>query len=106
MAVSGPPSDLAITLKQAAEEALSRSPRIVATGREASAAEERSRSYFGVILPKLSLEGSWRYTDPIPEMAFGPGPAQPFGDHYGRSLDGVLTWTLWDNSAGYRAWRS
>jgi outer membrane protein len=63
---------------------------------EVTAAQEKSLSLPSNYIPKISLEGSYKYLSKIPEINMGPGRILNFGDNKNYSIGPTLTMTLLD----------
>src|SRR6185312_801462 len=62
---------------------------------------------FAPLLPRLTLDGSYRYQTEVPEFSVVPGgPKAQFGSNRAESVGPTLTWTLWDQGALYKTWRA
>ena len=98
---------LAMTLAEAESAARAHSPRLKAAAQESAGARDRAEAQFAALLPRLTLDGSYRYASEVPSLALSAGqPARPFGDHRATSLGPTLSWTLWDQGALLKSWRS
>lgn len=96
-----------LSLKDAEAAAAAHSHALAAALQDAVAAEETSRADMGALLPRLTLDGSYRYQTEVPDVAFVPGrPAQPFGSHRATTVGPSLSWTLWDQGLLWRLWRA
>lgn len=101
------PPLLRVTLAQAEAEVRAHSLDTRAAAELSAAARDRSDAAFAALVPRLTLDGSYRWQSEIPEFSAVPGrPPQPFGDHRATSVGPALTWTLWDQGALYRSWRA
>lgn len=95
------------TLAEAEASALSRAPRLSAALSDAAAAGARADVALSGFLPRLTLDGSYRYQTEVPTLSIAPGqPAQPFGDRRTTTIGPTFSWTLWDEGALYRQWRA
>lgn len=94
-------------LDRAEAAAKEHSLRARAAAAEAEAAGDREGAQFAALLPRLTLDGSYRYQTVVPEFSSVPGqPARPFGDHRATSVGPTATWTLWDQGSLYQTWRA
>ncbi|MFI5346655.1 MAG: TolC family protein [Elusimicrobiota bacterium] len=95
------------TLAQAETEVRAHSLELKAAAERSAAARDRAGASFAPLLPRLTLDGSYRYQTEVPLIALVPGqPARPFGDHRATSIGPTLTWTLWDEGSFYKSWRA
>jgi len=85
---------------------LARSPALEGALRNAQAGRSRADGQWALLMPRLTLDGSYRYVDELPVVAFGPGPGKPFGAHNNWSVGPTVTWTLWDEGAIRKSWKS
>jgi outer membrane protein TolC len=109
LSVSASAQTPALTLGLAQTEAAAREHSLSAraAAAEAAAAGDREGEQFASLLPRLTLDGYYRYQTVVPELSLGPGqPARPFGDHRATSIGPTLSWTLWDQGALYQSWRA
>ncbi|TBR21271.1 hypothetical protein EPO15_10755, partial [bacterium] len=98
---------LSLDLTAVEEAAKAHSLPARAAAEEAAAAGDAADARFGALMPRLTLEGSYRYQTEVPALPAAPGqPARPFGDHRATALGPSLTWTLWDQGALRRTWRA
>jgi outer membrane protein TolC len=87
------------SLQEAERRVRENSPRLRAARQDAAAALEQARATGASLLPRLTLEGSFRYVSEVPELALGPVP-QRLGDNENFSIGPALSYTLWDTGAG------
>ena len=98
---------LTLGLREAEASARAHSLKARAAAEEAAAAGDRGDEQFASLLPRVTLDGSYRYQTAVPEFSVLPGaPPRPFGDHRATSIGPTLSWTLWDQGALYDAWRA
>jgi len=94
--------------KEAVEAAVERSEDLAAGKRDLEAARQKALGTAGgLLLPRLSLDGSWRYASEVPE--FTPIPGRPpviLGDNESWSVGPAASWTAWDWGASWMAWKS
>ena len=89
------------------QAALAKSARLKAVEREQAAARQKSAGTMGVLLPRLSIDASYRQVTEVPEMALVPGrPPVKFGDNNNWSVGPGASWTVWDWGSAYMGWRS
>jgi cobalt-zinc-cadmium efflux system outer membrane protein len=91
----------ALSLSSAETAALAYSPRLKAAAEQIAASRDRADSQRALLIPRLTLDGSYKYVTEVPEMR---GTA--YGAHRNTSIGPTLTWTLWDQGALYKGWRS
>lgn len=104
---AGETATLSLGLREAEAAAKAHSLKARAAAEEAAAAGDREDEQFAALLPRLTLDGSYRYQTVVPE--FRPAPTAPptrFGDHRATSVGPTLSWTLWDSGSLYQSWRS
>lgn len=98
---------LRLTMAEAEIAARAHSPALKAAVEEGAGAADLSDERFAALLPRLTLDGSYRYQTEVPNFALAPGqPARPFGDHRATSIGPTLTWTLWDQGSLRKTWRA
>ena len=101
------PPLLRVTLAQAEAEVRAHSPERKAAAELSAAARDRAGASFSALVPRLTLDGYYRYQTEIPELSVVPGaPAKPFGDHRATSIGPTVTWTLWDEGGLSKTWRA
>ncbi len=94
-------------LDRAEAAAKEHSLRAKAAAAEAEAAGDHGDAQFASLLPRLTLDGSYRYQSVVPQFSPVPGqPARPFGDHRATSIGPTVSWTLWDQGSLYQTWRA
>lgn len=99
--------EFAMTLERAESAALARSPRLAASRADASAAAARAEESASGFLPRLTLDGYYKYQTEVPQLSIVPGtPARAFGDHRATSVGPALNWTLWDEGAIFQQWKA
>ena len=105
---AGAPPRFEMGFKEAVVAALARSEDLAAGERDLEAARQKSLGTAGgLLLPRLSLDGSWRYASEVPEFTPIPGrPPVVLGDHESWSMGPTVTWTAWDWGASWLAWQS
>jgi len=100
-------SALHFSLAQAEEEAFRTSPRLRTAKAEWESAREKAGSQFGAMVPRLSLDGSYRYVTVVP--TFQPVPSSPaiqFGDNKNYSFGPQISWTVFSSGQLYNRWKS
>lgn len=98
---------LALSMTEAESAARAHSPALRAAAEDGLGAADRADEQFASLLPRLTLDGSYRYQTVVPELAIVPGqPPRPFGDHRATSIGPTLSWTLWDQGSLYKTWRA
>lgn len=103
---TGDAPSLTLALADVEAAALAHSPAVHAAAEELAAATAGAGSSFGGLLPRLSLEGSYRYVGEIPSLAIIPkAPPFPFGTHDNYSVGPQAAWTL-DGAGLYQQWRA
>ena len=103
------PPRLAMSLAEAGTAALSYSPRLKAAAEQIAASRDRADSLHALLIPRLTLDGSYRYATEIPNVQLPKGfPPLPlnFGSHRTTSIGPTLTYTLWDQGVLDKGWRS
>lgn len=94
-------------LDEGIRAALDKSDRLKAVEREYAAAGQKSAGTAGVLLPRLSIDASYRYVAEVPEMTLVQNrPPVKFGDNENWSVGPAATWTVWDWGSAYMGWRS
>ncbi len=88
-----------LTLNDLEAVALNQSLDIKSKEYEVIATQEKSHSLTSNYIPKLSLEGSYKYLSEIPEINMAPGRVLKFGDNINYSIGPTLTMTLFDFGA-------
>ncbi|HBU70429.1 MAG TPA: hypothetical protein DEE98_08640 [Elusimicrobia bacterium] len=99
---------LSISLAEVEKSSLSNSFRLKAAREEARGARNRSRAQFAGFLPKLSIDGFYRYNSVVPEITLAsPGArAMKLTDNPSYSIGPSVSWMLWDTGATYSSWKS
>ena len=94
-----------MALDEGVRSALASSDRLKAAERDLAAARQKSAGTAGVLLPRLSVDASYRYVTEVPVMALVPGrPAVRFGDNENWSVGPSASWTVWDWGSAYMGW--
>lgn len=94
-----------LTLQQAENQALQNSPQLKAAEQDVVAATEQSDAQHSTLLPKLSLEASYRYLSVIPNIPISGTPV-PFGSNNAYSVGPMISYTLWDQGGRNRLYNS
>lgn len=95
-----------IGLSQAEQAAFAASSQLKGLRAELAATEAREAGALGAILPRLAVDGNWRYVTEVPSFRLSPsGPPVQFGDHHNYSAGLGLNWALFDLGA-WQAWKS
>ncbi|PIR14925.1 MAG: hypothetical protein COV48_17210 [Elusimicrobia bacterium CG11_big_fil_rev_8_21_14_0_20_64_6] len=96
-----------LAMPEAVSAARSHSPSLKAAAEESAGFADLSDERFAALLPRVTLDGSYRYQAEVPNFSVGAGqPARPFGDHRATSLGPTVSWTLWDQGSLYKSWRA
>ncbi len=95
-----------LSLPQAVQAALQSSARLKSAESAASAADSSARAQFGPLLPRLSLDGSYRYLTTLPDVTLPFNPALAFATHNNYSVGPAASFTLFDGGALYNNWRA
>ncbi len=96
-----------LSLEEAESRALAYSSVLKAAESEMKAAAEKADSQFGTLVPRLSLDGNYRYVTEVP--TFQPSPASPkvpFGDHKNYSYGPLLSWNAFSSGQNHYRWKS
>ena len=103
----GEPPVFEMTFEAGIESALRNSESLAAAERELEALRQRTLSQAGFFLPRVSLEGSYRYVTEVPYFTPVPGGrAVTLGDNENYSYGPTVNWVVWDWGGIYQAWRS
>jgi outer membrane protein TolC len=96
-----------LTMAEAESAARAHALDVKAAGEESAGARARADAAFSPLLPRLTLDGYYRYQTEVPRFSVVPGqPPQPFGSNRATSIGPTLTWTLWDEGALRKTWRA
>jgi outer membrane protein TolC len=98
---------LTLSLAQAESSARAHALDARAAAEESAAARDAGDAQFASLVPRLTLDGFYKYQTEVPN--FSPVPGQPptrFGDNRSYGIGPTLTWTLWDEGALYKTWKS
>src|SRR5262249_161764 len=73
----------------------------------AEAAQDQALAERGMMIPRLSVDGSYRYITEIPTLQVTPqSPAIPFTTHNQYSFGPDLTWTVFSGGTLYQGWQA
>lgn len=101
------PPVFALTLAQAEIAARAHSSEMKAAAEQSAAAKDGASAQLAALFPRVTLNGSYQYQAVLPELAIIPGqPPAAFGAQHERSIGPALSWTLWDEGALYKSWKS
>lgn len=96
-----------LTMADAEAAARAHALDVKAAAEDGASAAAAADAAFAPLLPRLTLDGYYRYQTEVPELAIVPGqPPQPFGSNRAESIGPALTWTLWDEGALRKTWRA
>ncbi len=96
-----------LSLAQAEEAARAHALDAKAAAADSAAARDGADAQFAALVPRLTLDGYDKYQTEVPRFSAAPGvPPQPYGANRATSIGPTLTWTLWDEGALYRTWKS
>lgn len=85
-----------LTLNELESEMLNQSLDIKIKGYEVDAAKEKREALPSNYIPKLTLDGSFKYLSEIPEINMAPGRTLKFGDNENYSIGPTLSMTVFD----------
>ncbi len=98
-----------LTLKEAVREALARDPAVAAAALDVTAAEEKTGEAQTAWLPRLGLQGTYRYAGPVPTLNMSvatpftpPGATEPLHIDIDKTL-GINTYAAGDVTLGWLA---
>src|SRR6185437_7597437 len=92
-----------ITRAQAERMAVRNSNLLKAYISDAEAATEQADAQFSALIPRLSLDGSYRYQTVIPNIPI-PNLNIPLGSNSNYSVGPTLTYTLWDTFSARKSY--
>lgn len=96
-----------LALGQSVAKAQEASAALKAARFEAEAAEAKVRAARAVMLPRISLDGSYRWVKEIPSIKLSPqAPAAQFGDHHNYSVGLGAQWDLFGSLGSWRQLQS
>lgn len=103
LAGSAGAEELHLTLKSAEESALASDGQYQAAKFTAQAAQAAASASESLLYPRLSLEGSLRYAEVVPQISLpaAMGGAKPMGDNWNYSIGPSAYWTLDGGSLRY-----
>jgi outer membrane protein TolC len=106
-AAAAPAPVFTLSLTQAEEAARAHALDAKAAAADSAAARDGADAQFAALIPRLTLDGYYRYQTEVPRFSVAPGaPAEPFGSNRATSIGPTLNWTLWDEGALYKTWQS
>jgi outer membrane protein len=80
---------------------------VQAAANASASARARADAAFAPLLPRLTLDGYYKYQTEVPKLSIAPNqPPQPFGSNRAESVGPTLNWTLWDEGALRKTWRA
>ncbi len=85
-----------LTLKELESEMINQSLDLKSKNYEVEAAKEKRETLSSNYIPKLTLEGTYKYVSEIPEINMAPGRTFKFGDNKNYSIGPTLSMTLFD----------
>ncbi|NNN05028.1 MAG: TolC family protein [Elusimicrobia bacterium] len=101
------PPTFSLTLEQAEIAARAHSQELKAAAEQSAAAKDAAGAQFASLFPRLSLDGFYQYQAVLPQLALFPNQTPlAFGAQHERSIGPSLSWTLWDEGALYKSWKS
>ncbi|MBI3550420.1 MAG: TolC family protein [Elusimicrobia bacterium] len=89
-----------LTLTQAEQRARAHSPEVKESAEQAYAAGAQAEAQFGALLPRVTLDGYYRYQSAplaLPTV---------FNSERATAIGPSVSWTLWDQGALYRTWQA
>lgn len=89
-------SNIKLTRQIVEQEALKSSYNAKALTAEVDALKNKVDAQHSQLLPKINLEGSYKYITDVPTLKFPGGATTKFGDNQNYSIGPVLSWTLLD----------
>lgn len=97
---------LRLTLDESEQAAVAASQTLQAARLDAAAAKQREQTASAYLLPRLSLDGNYRYVAEVPSVQLSPkAPAIPFGDNNNYSLGLTATWDIFGGLGTWRLWQ-
>lgn len=94
-------------LTDAVEAASAGSSRVKAARQDWEAAKFKAHGQGGLLLPRLSLDGSYRYVSEVPAIEVSSSrPPITLGDNSNYSVGPSVSWVLWDFGALYNVWKA
>ncbi len=97
---------LALTLKNAEQQALETSARLRSMDRDVQAAIAQAQAQYTSLLPRLTLQGSYTYLSEVPSLTVGGGTSIKLGSNTNYSIGPALSYTLWDNDGVSNAYQA
>ncbi len=99
------PVKIYLTLSAVEAATIKHSHSLAAARAESQGAMHGANVQYSFVMPRLTLEGNWGYATAIPNVQLGPYNV-PFGTHVNTAIGPELDYTLWDEGALYRYWKS
>lgn len=94
---------LQLSLGQSVAKAQGASSALRAARHDADAADAKVRAARAVLLPRISLDGSYRWVKEIPSIKLSPmAPPAQFGDHHNYSVGLGAQWDLFGSLGSWR----
>ncbi len=100
-ASSSRPTRFSLTLAQAEAMARAHSLEVKTADEQAAAAGSQADAQFAGLLPRVTLDGFYRYEE-LP----GALPTTFGNSHVATQIGPTLTWTLWDEGTLYKTWQA
>lgn len=105
-ALSAAPT-LSLTLDGSVQAALKASHSLQAARLDAEAAHHMASAAWAASLPRLSLDGSYRWVKEIPSVKLSPSaPAAQFGDNNNYSIGLSAHWDIFSGIGTWRQWQA
>lgn len=106
MPAQAAPPRWSLSLEQVLQSSLETSDQWKSARLSAEGAEDQALAQRGPLMPRLGVDGSYRYITQIAAFQVTPqSPAIPFDTHNQYSIGPDLTWTAFDGGALFQAWR-
>jgi len=93
------PKVISMTLHQAEAKSLAYSNSLKSSKADWLATQYQAQSQYANLLPRLTLDGSYRYVGVVPSLNVIPGESFALGAYNNYSVGPTLTYTLWDGGA-------
>ncbi len=101
------PPRLVLSLEEAQAMALTHSPILKAAQSDMAAAQKQVEVQLSMLLPRVTLDGSYFYQTIVPQVSLFPGSSGfNFGTHNNYAVGPTVSYTLWDQGELMDAWRS
>lgn len=88
-----------LTLQDTVSQALKNSYNAKTVNAEVWALKNKAEVQHSLLLPKVTLEGNYKYITEVPTLKFPTGASTAFGDNQNYSIGPVLNWIIWDFDA-------